>query len=120
MSFSSAARRALRPVGTMAAAFALASCSSKILAVDTPDVLSDNALGGSLGATTLRNGSLQDFVVAFSGATDGFVVSTANMADEIQTTDSLIAISRTSASKTRSWAVRPTRSITRCTSRAPA
>jgi starch-binding outer membrane protein, SusD/RagB family len=87
MSFSSAARRALRPVGTMAAAFALASCSNKILAVDTPDVLSDNALGGSLGATTLRNGSLQDFVVAFSGATDGFVVSTGNMADEIQTTD---------------------------------
>jgi hypothetical protein len=87
MSFLSTARRAIRPVGTVAAALTVASCSSSILDVDTPDVLSATALGGSLGATTLRNGSLQDFIVGFSGTQDGFVVSTGNMADEIQTSD---------------------------------
>lgn len=87
MSFTSVARRALRPVGSVAAAIAIAGCSSDILNVDTPDVLSESALGGSLGATTLRNGAFQDFVVGFSGTQDGFLVSTGNMADEIQTTD---------------------------------
>lgn len=87
MSIFSAARRAARPVGAMAAAATLASCSNKILNVDTPDVLSSSALGGTLGATTLRNGSMQDFVVAFSGSQDTYVVSTGNMADEIQTSD---------------------------------
>ncbi len=87
MSFLSTARRAIRPVGTMAAVVTLASCSNKILTVDTPDVLSQSALGGSLGATTLRNGSMQDFVVGFSGTIDGFLVSTGNMSDEIQTSD---------------------------------
>ena len=87
MSFISAARRAIRPVGAATAVMALANCSSKILIVDTPDVLSASALGGSLGATTLRNGSMQDFVVSFSGTQDGFLVSTGNMGDEIQTTD---------------------------------
>lgn len=87
MSFFSAARRAVRPVGALAAVATLASCSNKILTVDTPDVLSQSALGGSLGATTLRNGAMQDFVVAFSGTQDGFVVSTGNMSDEIQTSD---------------------------------
>lgn len=87
MSFLSAARRAARPVGTLAAVVAFAGCSSSILDVNTPDVLSGTALGGSLGATTLRNGSLQDFVVAFSGTIDGFVVSTGNFSDEIQTSD---------------------------------
>jgi len=87
MSFISAARRAIRPVGAATAVMALANCSSKILTVDTPDVLSASALGGSLGATTLRNGSMQDFVVSFSGTQDGFLVSTGNMGDEIQTTD---------------------------------
>jgi hypothetical protein len=83
----SAARRVARPVGVAAAAFAMAACSTDILTVDTPDVLSASALGGSLGASTLRNGSMMDFNVAFSGTIDGFLVSTGNMADEIQTTD---------------------------------
>ena len=87
MTLFSAARRAVRPVGVLASVVALASCSNKILTVDTPDVLSANALGGSLGATTLRNGSMQDFVVGFSGTQDGFVNSTGNFADEVQTTD---------------------------------
>lgn len=87
MSFLSTARRAVRPVGVIAAAATLASCSTDILAVETPDVLAKTALGGSLGATTLRNGALQDFVVAFSGTQDGFLVSTGNMSDEIQTSD---------------------------------
>lgn len=87
MRFSFAAHRTLRPVGTMAAVLTLASCSNKILTVDTPDVLSQSALGGSLGATTLRNGSMQDFVLGFSGTIDGFLVSTANISDEIQTSD---------------------------------
>lgn len=87
MSITHVARRALRPVGTVAAVLAFSGCSSDILKVDTPDVLAESALGGSLGATTLRNGSYQDFVVGFSGTQDGFLVSTGNMADEIQTTD---------------------------------
>ncbi|HVT39431.1 MAG TPA: hypothetical protein VHE78_10320 [Gemmatimonadaceae bacterium] len=80
-------RAAGRPVGYAAAALLLVGCSTKVLGVDTPDVLSESALGGSLGATTLRNGAMQDFTVGFSGTQDGFVVSTGNMADEIQTSD---------------------------------
>ena len=87
MSFFSAARRVSRPVGTIAAAMTLAGCTTDILNVGTPDVLSGAALGGSLGATTLRNGAIQDFAVGFSGTQDGFVVASGNMADEIQTTD---------------------------------
>lgn len=87
MTFFSAARRVVGPVSMLASVVTLASCSSKILTVDTPDVLSSTALGGSLGATTLRNGSIQDFTVGFSGTQDGFVNSTANFADEVQTTD---------------------------------
>ena len=74
-------------VSSFTVALAMVGCSSKILGVDTPDVLSASALGGSLGATTVRNGALQDFTVAFSGTQDGFVVSTGNMGDEIQTSD---------------------------------
>jgi hypothetical protein len=80
-------RTVSRPVMQTAAAFLLVGCSSSILEVDTPDVLSESALGGSLGATTLRNGSLQDFTVTFSGTQDGYVVSTGNMSDEVGTTD---------------------------------
>lgn len=87
MSFISAARRAVRPAGTLVAAFALASCTNDILDVGTPDVLGESVLGGSLGATTLRNGALQDFVVAFSGTQDGFLMTTGNFSDEIQTSD---------------------------------
>ena len=81
------ARQARRLAVMTGAAMAMVACSSKILEVETPDVLSASALGGSLGATTLRNGALQDFAVGFSGTIDGFVVSTGNMGDEIQTSD---------------------------------
>lgn len=87
MRIYSAARRFSRPLGAMAAAAALAGCSSDLLVVDTPDVLSESAVAGSLGATTLRNGSMQDFFVAFSGSGDGWVVASGNLGDEIQTTD---------------------------------
>jgi hypothetical protein len=66
---------------------AVAGCSTDLLSVNTPDVIAQSAIGGSLGASTLRNGTMQDFVVAFSGTQDGFLVSTGNMGDEIQTTD---------------------------------
>ncbi len=87
MRFFNSARRVIRPVGAMAAAFAVAGCSTDILSVPTPDVISEGAIGGSLGVTTLRNGSMQDFTVAFSGTQDGFVVVSGNLSDEIQTTD---------------------------------
>lgn len=87
MSFSSVARRATRPVSALAAAAFLASCTNDILNVGTPNVLSGGSLGGSLGATTLRNGALRDFNTAYSGSGDGFIVSTGNMSDEIQTSD---------------------------------
>jgi hypothetical protein len=87
MRIISAARRVARPVSAVAAAVAIAGCSTDLLTVETPDVIAESAIGGSLGASTLRNGSMQDFVVAFSGTQDGFLVSTGNMGDEFQTTD---------------------------------
>jgi hypothetical protein len=50
-------------------------------------VISEGAIGSSLGVTTLRNGAMQDFIVAYSGSLDAFAVATGNLADEIQTTD---------------------------------
>ena len=87
MSNNSAARRAMGPVGVIAAALTLASCTTDILNVGTPDVLSGAALSGSIGATTLRHGAIRELGVAYSGTIDGFVVSTGNMSDEIQTSD---------------------------------
>jgi len=87
MTFFATARRAIRPASTLAAALAFAGCSSDILNVGTPDVVAADALGGGLGATTLRNGALQDFVQSFSGSIDAYLVSSENMGDAIQTTD---------------------------------
>jgi starch-binding outer membrane protein, SusD/RagB family len=87
MRYQFLARGALRATSPVAAALVLVACSTKILGVDTPNVLSAGALGGSLGATTIRNGAIQDFTVQFSGTQDGYVVSTGNMGDEIQTSD---------------------------------
>lgn len=81
------ARRRVRTVGAVVALSALAGCNPDILTVDTPDVISEGAIGSSLGVTTLRNGSMQDFTVAYSGTLDAFAVVTGNLADEIQTTD---------------------------------
>ena len=91
MRFFNSARRVIRPVGAMAAAFAVAGCSTDLLSVPTPDVISEGAIGGSLGVTTLRNGSMQDFIVSFSGTQDGFVVVSGNLGDELQTTDTFAA-----------------------------
>jgi hypothetical protein len=66
---------------------AVSGCTTDILNVQTPNIIAENSLGGSLGATTLRNGSVMDFIVAYSGTQDGYVVSSGNLGDEIQTTD---------------------------------
>jgi len=87
MPFFNSARRMMRPVGAMAAVLALAGCSSDLLSVPTPNVISESAIGSSLGVTTLRNGAMQDFTVAYSGSLDAFAVASGNLADEIQTTD---------------------------------
>ena len=87
MRFFNSARRVIRPVGAVAAAFAVAGCSSDILSVPTPDVIAEAAIGGSLGVTTLRNGAMQDFIVSYSGTQDGFVVVSGNLGDELNTTD---------------------------------
>jgi hypothetical protein len=87
MRFFNSARRMIRPVGAMATAFAVTGCSSDILSVATPDVIAEAAIGGSLGVTTLRNGAMQDFIVAFSGTQDGFVVTSGMLGDELQSTD---------------------------------
>ena len=80
-------RRLVRPVGAMAALFAVAGCSPDLLSVQTPNVISEGVIGGSLGVTTLRNGSMQDFTVAYSGTLDAYAVASGNLGDEIQTTD---------------------------------
>ena len=87
MRFAFNTRRVVRPASALVAALAVAGCSSDILNVETPNVLSESALGGSLGATTLRNGAIMDFIVAYSGHQDGYVVSSGTLGDEIQTTD---------------------------------
>jgi hypothetical protein len=87
MRFFNSARRVIRPVGAMAAAFAVAGCSTDLLSVPTPDVIAEAAIGGSLGVTTLRNGAMQDFIVSYSGTQDGFVVVSGNLGDELNTTD---------------------------------
>lgn len=81
------ARRMLRPAGATAIVFAAAACSPDLLTVDTPNVISEGSIGSSLGVTTLRNGSMQDFIVAYSGTLDAYVVASANLGDEVQTTD---------------------------------
>lgn len=87
MRFHFNTRRVVRPVSALAAAMAVTGCSTDILNVETPNIIAESALGGSLGATTLRNGSLMDFIVAYSGTQDGYVVSSGNLGDEVQTTD---------------------------------
>jgi starch-binding outer membrane protein, SusD/RagB family len=87
MRFYNYARRVVRPTGTLAVALAAAGCSTDMLNVSTPNVLADAAVSGSLGATTIRNGALRSFATAFSGTQDGFVVTSGNLGDEIQTTD---------------------------------
>jgi hypothetical protein len=80
----------LRPVGTPLAVAVLCTftgCSSDLLTVQTPNVIAEEAIGGSLGVSTLRNGAMMDFIVSYSGTQDGFAVVSGNLGDEIQTTD---------------------------------
>jgi hypothetical protein len=91
MRFFQTTRRMTRAVGAVTAAvtaaLTVAGCSSDLLSVPTPNVIAEDAIGGSLGVTTLRNGTLMDFIVSYSGTQDGFAVVTGNLGDEIQTTD---------------------------------
>lgn len=87
MRFYNYARRVVRPTGTLAVALAAAGCSTDLLNVPTPNVLADNAVSGAQGATTIRNGALRSFAVAFSGTQDGYIMASGNLGDEIQTTD---------------------------------
>ena len=87
MQFSNSVRRMLRPVSTMATAVAVAGCSQDLLSVQTPNVISEGVIGSSLGVTTLRNGAMQDFIVAYSGTLDAYAIASGNLGDEIQTTD---------------------------------
>ena len=87
MRFFNSARRSVRPACVMAAVFAVSGCSTDLLSVPTPNVISEGAIGNSLGVTTLRNGAMQDFTVAYSGSLDAYAVVSGNLGDEIQTTD---------------------------------
>ncbi|MEO7361905.1 MAG: hypothetical protein ABI120_16355 [Gemmatimonadaceae bacterium] len=77
----------VRPVGAVAAALTMGGCSQDLLSVSTPNVIGEGAIGSSLGVTTLRNGAMQDFIVAYSGTLDSYAVASGNLGDEIQTTD---------------------------------
>lgn len=69
-------------------AFASASgCSTDILNVQTPNIITEPSLKGTMGVTTMRNGSMMDFFVTFSGTQDGYVVSSGTLGDEIMSTD---------------------------------
>jgi hypothetical protein len=75
--------------GTAALALgALGACKSdKILNVSTPDVLPPAAFSTPAGADPLRFGVISDFVRAYDGNTDSYVVASGNLADELYATD---------------------------------
>lgn len=80
----------LRTAGRSSALVAIVTasgCTSDILNVKTPNIITEPALSGTMGVTTMRNGSLMDFTVAFSGTQDGYVVSSGTLGDEIMSTD---------------------------------
>ena len=86
MRFSHIARRAVRPAGVLTA-IATLGCSTDTLTVQTPDVIAPGQLAGVNGALALRNGAVQDFTNVYSGTTDGYIVTTGNMADEVVSVD---------------------------------
>src|SRR5690349_5899196 len=66
----------------------LGGCSSSdILEVVDPDILNPEDLNTPTGALPLRYGAIRDFVTAFDGGTDAFVVVTGNFADEFRASD---------------------------------
>jgi hypothetical protein len=87
MQLFNSARQLMRPVGAVAAVLAVAGCSSDLLSVPTPNVISEGAIASGLGVTALRNGAMQDFIFAYSGSLDAYAVASGNLGDEIQTTD---------------------------------
>lgn len=80
-------RRIVRFSSAVAIVLVAPACSQDLLSVQTPNVISEGVIGSSLGVTTLRNGAIQDFIVAFSGTLDAYAVASGNLGDEIQTTD---------------------------------
>ncbi len=87
MRFIPTGRRVVRSAAVLAAVLTTNGCNTDILNVKTPNILAEAGLLTPQGVTTLRNGSLMDFIVAFSGTQDGYLVASGNMADEIQTVD---------------------------------
>jgi len=70
-----------------AIAVAFGCRTSEVLEVVDPDVLNVDDYKTAAGAGPLRNGVISDWQFVFAGSTDGIVVSTGNMADEIRSTD---------------------------------
>jgi hypothetical protein len=87
MTLHSITRRRVLPASLLTAALVAVGCKTDTLNITNPDVLNVADYNSTVGATPLRNGVVQDFAVVFSGTQDGFVMSTGNMADEIQATD---------------------------------
>lgn len=87
MTFQTTLSRRVFPAGLVAATLLTFGCKTDTLNITNPDVLNVADYNTPVGATPLRNGAVQDFAVVFSGTQDGFVMSTGNMADEIQATD---------------------------------
>jgi hypothetical protein len=67
----------------------VAGCSTDTLEITDPDVLNVGDYATAAGATPLRLGALQDFQNVFSGnlSLESVVVVTANVSDEIYSTD---------------------------------
>jgi starch-binding outer membrane protein, SusD/RagB family len=81
------ARRPLARTAALAAGLALGGCSTDSVTVIDPDVIANEAVTNASGAVAIRNGAVRDFAVVFSGTQDGFIVSTGNLADEVNATD---------------------------------
>ncbi len=79
----------LLPTASIAALVtSLLGCSSDILNVRTPNIIREGSLQSPQGITSLRNGSMMDFIVGFSGTIDSYVMSSGTLGDEFLSTDS--------------------------------
>ena len=83
--FKKATRWVCLPV---AAAATLAACDvNSQLDITDPDVLNVGDFNSPAGANPIRLGVLGDFTFAYSGTIDGIVVMSANLSDEVYSTD---------------------------------
>jgi hypothetical protein len=90
MQFSFVTRRVIRPASAVLLACGVAAgCSSSTLEITDPDVLNVSDYQTVAGATPLRLGALQDFQNVFAGnlSIENVVIVTANISDEIYSTD---------------------------------